>query len=506
MQTTTTSNIKNVLRHFVPTLLCDFYKVSHMPQYLPNTEKVYSTFTPRRSLIHGIDYVVAAGFQKFVKEYLVGYFGENFFSRSKDEVVAEYSRYIKYTLGVASPETKHIADLHDLGYLPIEIKAVKEGTIVPLRTPILTIENTDSRFFWVTNYLETLLSAELWKISTSATIAYHARQILNKAALDTVGDTGFVPFQGHDFSFRGMSGLFDAESSGMGHLMSFVGTDTIPAIMGHEYYYGANIEKELVGTSIPAAEHATVMANGTDEKKTILRFLREIYPTGFVSYVSDTTDFWGVIGNILTDPEVKETIMKRDGKFVIRPDSGDPVKIICGDADATNEWAKKGLIESLWDIFGGTTTSKGFKLLDSHIGAIYGDSITLSRMQEICYRLKAKGFASINCVYGIGSYTYQYNTRDTFGFAMKATAVVVKGQEIHIVKNPKTDDGTKKSNKGGIVVMEDPKTGKIVTLDGIKLNDTNVGHNMLQTIFKNGKLTSEETLSGIRTRLGTNLQ
>lgn len=166
---------------------------------------------------------------------------------------------------------------------------------------------------------------------------------------------------------------------------------------------------------------------------------------------------------------------------------------------------QKGLIESLWDIFGGTKTAKGFKLLDSHIGAIYGDSITLSRMQEISFKLKTKGFASINCVYGIGSYTYQYNTRDTFGFAMKATAAVIGGQEIHIVKDPKTDDGTKKSNKGGIVVMEDVKTGKITTLDGIKLKDTNVGHNMLQPIFENGKLLMEETLNGVRTRLGTNL-
>lgn len=489
--------------HFIPTLLCDFYKVSHRDQYLPRTTLVYSTWVPRRSLLEDVDFTVVFGFQKFIKEYLINFFNKNFFAQPKEKIVADYARYIKYTLGVETPYTKHLEDLHDLGYLPIKIKALKEGTIVPMRTPILTIQNTDPRFFWLTNYFETIMSTESWKISTSATIAYKARQILNKYAMETVGDTSFVPFQGHDFSMRGMSGLYDAESSGMGHLLSFVGTDTIPAIMGAEYYYGANIEKELVGTSIPAAEHATVCANGMDEKQTILRFINEIYPKGFVSYVSDTWDFWGNIEKNLTDPEVHKAIMSRDGKFVIRPDSGDPVKIICGDPDATNEFEKMGLIESLWKIFGGTETSKGFKLLDSHIGAIYGDSITLDRMVQICEGLKAKGFASINCVYGIGSFTYQYNTRDTLGFAAKATVVVVDGIETSIFKDPKTDNGTKKSNRGGVIVMEDPKSGKIITKDNLKLADTNVSYNMMQDLFENGKLLVEENWSGIKTRLGT---
>lgn len=491
--------------HLNAMLLCDFYKVSHRAQYLPKTQKVYSTWTPRKSLNPKIDYVVSAGFQKFYKQYLIDFFNTNFFSQPKEEVVNEYKRYIKFTLGIDNPDVAHIEALHDLGYLPVKIKSLKEGTIVPLRTPMMTIENTDARFFWITNYLETLLSSELWKVANSATLAYKARSILNKYAMDTVGDTSFVPFQGHDFSMRGMSGLYDAESSGIGHLMSFVGTDTIPAIMGAERWYGANIEKELVGTSIPAAEHATVCANGMDEKSTILRFLKEIYPNGYVSFVSDTWDFWNVIGNILTDKEVKETIMTRNGKFVIRPDSGDPVKIICGNSDAENKWEKMGLIESLWTIFGGTTSSKGFKMLDEHIGAIYGDSITLERMEAICEGLKAKGFASTNCVYGIGSFTYQYNTRDTLGFAMKATLVVVDGVETHIFKDPKTDSGTKKSNRGGVIVMEDPSTGKIITKDQISLKDLDVSYNMLTTTFENGKLVFEDTWSNIKSRLGTSL-
>lgn len=491
--------------HLNAMLLCDFYKLSHMVQYLPGTEKVYSTWTPRRSLNPNIDFVVAAGFQKFTQQYLIEFFRDNFFSVPKEIVVAQYKRIVKNTLGVENPATAHIEALHDLGYLPIKIKALREGTIVPLRTPIMTIENTDSRFFWLTNYLETLLSSELWKITTSATIAYKARTILNKYAMETVGDTGFVPFQGHDFSMRGLSGLQDAESSGIGHLMSFVGTDTIPAILGAERYYGANVEKELVGCSVPAAEHATICANGMDEKATFKRFLTELYPTGIVSIVSDTWDFWNVVGNVLTDPEMKEIIMKRNGKLVIRPDSGDPVKILVGNPEAENEWERMGLIESLYKIFGGTKTSKGFIVLDEHIGAIYGDSITLERMEAICSGLKAKGFASINCVYGIGSYTYQYVTRDTLGFAMKATLVVVNGQEHHIYKDPKTDNGTKKSNRGGVIVMEDPHTGKIVTKDQVALKDLDVSYNMLTTIFENGKMVYTDTWSNIKSRLGTSL-
>ncbi len=491
--------------HLNAMLLCDFYKLSHRVQYLPKTEKVYSTWVPRRSLIENIDFVVVAGFQKFVQEYLIGFFNDYFFGVAKEQVVAEYKRIVKYTLGVENPETTHIEELHDLGYLPIKIKALREGTVVPLRTPIMTIENTEPRFFWLTNYLETLLSSELWKMSTSATTAYKARTILNKYAMETVGDTSFVPFQGHDFSMRGLSGLHDAESSGIGHLMSFVGTDTIPAILGAEKYYGANVEKELVGCSVPAAEHSCICANGMDEKATFKRFLTELYPTGIISIVSDTWDFWNVIGNILPDTEMKSIIMKRNGKLVIRPDSGDPVKVLVGNPDAENKWEKMGLIESLWTIFGGTESSKGFKVLDEHIGAIYGDSITLARMEAICEGLKAKGFASINCVYGIGSYTYQYVTRDTFGFAMKATLVVVDGKEHHIYKDPKTDSGTKKSNKGGVIVMEDPKTGLIVTKDQIALKDLDVSYNMLTTVFEDGKLVYKDTWSNIKSRLGTSL-
>lgn len=480
-------------------LLADFYKLSHRAQYPENTQTVYSTWTPRASRFPGITEVVSFGTQAFIKEYLMDYFKTNFFSRPKTEVVNEYSRIIKYTLGDNNPDTSHIEALHDLGYLPLEIKALAEGTVVPLRTPIMTIQNTQPKFFWLTNYIETLASTELWPPATSATIALAYKKLLTKYAKETGGDTGFVPFQAHDFSMRGMSSLRSGMLSGMGHLTSFVGTDTIPAIGGAEKYYNANVEKELVGTSIPATEHSVECTYGNDLNY-IRNMVTKVYPAGFVSVVSDGYDYWNVIGNVL--PQLKNEIMARNGKVVIRPDSGDPVKIICGDPNGATELERKGTIEALWDLFGGTTTSKGYKLLDNHIGCIYGDAITLERCEEICEKLKIKGFASTNMVYGVGSFTYQYNTRDTFGFALKSTLCVIDGDEKQIFKDPKTDNGIKKSQKGRVAVyMEE---GQVKFKDQLMLNEELDG-DMLNTVFYNGLLMNETTFAEIRERINGKL-
>jgi len=490
----------NVMDSLSAALLCDFYKLAHRPMYPQGMEVVYSTWTPRASRMRGVDQVVAFGAQAFIKDKLISLLNKNFFKRDKDAVMAEFKRIIKFTLGDQNPDTAHLEALHDLGYLPLSIKALPEGTVVPLRVPTLTIQNTDSRFFWLTNYIETLASCELWQASTSATIAREYRRILDKAAMETVGNTDFVMFQGHDFSMRGMSSLASAISSGMGHLLSFVGTDTVPAIQAAEYLYKANVEKELVGTSIPASEHSIQCAYG-DDMEYFRRLINEVHPNGFVSIVSDGYDFWDVIGRVI--PALKADIMARKGgpvgdKVVIRPDSGDPVLIVCGDPNGKTELERKGAVEALWDIFGGTITEKGYKLLDSHIGLIYGDAITLLRAQEIIDRLKAKGFASINVVFGIGSYTYQYNTRDTFGYALKSTMCVIKGQEKQIFKDPKTDDGTKKSQKGRVVVLKDGKSFKF--MDGLSLQD-NVAADQLQEVFRDGKLLIDESFEEIRARL-----
>jgi nicotinamide phosphoribosyltransferase len=482
------------MKNLSAALLCDFYKLAHRAMYPQGTEVVYSTWTPRASRMNGVNEVIVFGNQAFVKEFLIDFFNENFFDRDKQEVIAEYERFVKYTLGAPNPDSSHLAALHDLGYLPLLVKAVPEGTSLPLRCPALTIQNTDKRFFWLTNYIETLASCELWPAYTSATIANEYRKILNKAAMKTVGNTEFVPFQGHDFSMRGMSGLQAAIKSGMGHLTSFCGTDTAPSILAVEAYYGGNIEKQLIGTSIPASEHSIQCAYGND-KLYFHELICRVHPTGFVSIVSDGYDFWEVIRTVL--PSLKQEIMARDGKVVIRPDSGDPVLIVCGDPDAPEgSLERKGAVEALWDIFGGTTTAMGYKVLDSHIGLIYGDAITLRRCQEIVDRLAEKGFASINVVFGIGSYTYQYNTRDTFGFALKSTACVINGLEKQIFKDPKTDDGIKKSQKGRVIVYRDGD-GKIVFKDGFPLG-TELNADLLRPIFKDGKALNVQSFEEIR--------
>lgn len=487
-----------------PILLKDGYKVGHKFQYPEGTTLVYSNLTPRKSRSQEVNEIVFFGLQYFIKEYLIRQFNEDFFKRPKAEVLEEYARRMDSYLGKDSISYRHIADLHDLGYLPLEIKALPEGSLVPMRVPIFTIRNTQPAFFWLTNMLETVLSAILWKPSTSATTAFEYLRTFTRYARETVGeDLSFIPWQGHDFSFRGMSGIEDAVMSGAGHLLSFSGTDTIPAIDFLETYYRADCEKELIGGSVPATEHS-VMCMGTQdgEIRTFERLIEDIYPAGIISIVSDTWDFWQVITEFL--PVLKPKIVARAGKVVIRPDSGDPVKIIVGDEDALPGSPEyKGAIECMWEIFGGTITPMGYKLLDSHIGLIYGDSITTERQLAILEGLKKKGFASYNVVLGIGSYTYEFVTRDTFGFAMKATYGEVKGVGRDIFKDPKTDDGTKKSAKGLMQVYRDPSTGKLTLKDQCTWEEEGKGE--LKTVFKDGKIVVDWTLAEIRERVKNQL-
>ncbi|MBC8032966.1 MAG: nicotinate phosphoribosyltransferase [Chitinophagaceae bacterium] len=488
-----------------PILLKDGYKVGHKFQYPEGTTLVYSNLTPRKSRNEAINDVVFFGLQYFIKEYLIRQFNENFFNRPKADVISEYARRMDNYLGKDSITYTHIEQLHDLGYLPLEIKALPEGTMVPVKVPLFTIKNTSDNFFWLTNMLETLMSAILWKPCTTATTSFQYLTTFTKYARETVGeDISFIPWQGHDFSFRGMSGIEDAVMSGAAHLLSFAGTDTIPAIDFLEDYYNADCEKELIGGSVPATEHS-VMCMGTqdDEIKTFERLISEVYPSGVVSIVSDTWDFWQVITEFL--PQLKTKILNRNGKVVIRPDSGDPVKIIVGDDSApAGSPQYKGAIECLWEVFGGTITDKGYKLLDGHIGLIYGDSITTERQVSILEGLKQKGFASYNVVLGIGSYTYEYVTRDTYGFAMKATYGEVDGAGRDIFKDPKTDDGTKKSAKGLMQIYRNKTTGKLELKDQCTWEQEAEGE--LKTVFKDGKLMVDCSLGEVRARLKSNLK
>ncbi|QCE40736.1 nicotinate phosphoribosyltransferase [Psychroserpens sp. NJDZ02] len=479
-----------------PLLYTDGYKVDHRRQYPDKTTLVYSNWTPRMTRIKGVDQVVLFGLQYFIKKYMIADFNANFFKQPKADVCKKYQRRINNYLGENSVGIQHIEDLHDLGYLPMVIKALPEGVSVPIKVPMLTMYNTKAEFFWLTNYFETILSTTLWLPCNSATIAKQYRKILDKYANETSSVLEFVDWQGHDFSMRGMGGLEAATVSSAGHLLSFTGTDTIPTIDFLEDYYNANSDTELVGGSVAATEHSVMcMGTNTGEQETFKRLITEVYPNGIVSIVSDTWDLWKVLTEYL--PNLKEDVLARNGKVVIRPDSGDPADIICGNPNGKTEAAKKGVVQLLWDIFGGTTNNKGCKELDSHIGAIYGDSITIDRATEICERLKQNGFASTNVVLGIGSFTYQYNTRDTFGFAMKATYGEVDGESREIYKNPITDDGTKKSAKGLIKIVKE--NGDYALVDQVSWEEEQKGE--LKEVFRDGELLVDDSLGEIRQRI-----
>lgn len=445
------------------------------------------------------------GLQHFIVEVLIGQFQNEFFNLPKKYVVSRYKHRMDTALGPDSIPVDHIEALHDLGYLPLEICALPEGSFVPEKIPVLTIINTRPEFAWLTNYMETMISACLWKSCTSATISAAYKQLLMNAAIKS-GNEGFVQFQGHDFSFRGMSGLNDAALTGVGHLLSFVGTDTVAAIDTAEEYYYANAEQELIGCSVPATEHSVMcMGHSEGEFETFRRLVEELYPKGIVSIVSDSWDFWRVLTDYL--PRLKETIMAREGKVVIRPDSGDPVEIICGMAvypdngPGTVKPEDLGAIRILWNVFGGTVNEKGYKELDPHIGLIYGDSITLDRADRITKRLMEMAFASTNVVFGIGSYTYQYVTRDTLGFAMKATAGIVKGEVREIFKDPVTDNGLKKSARGFLRVVKHPEAGYGL-LDRVEQSHSG---GELTPVYRDGKILSTQTLQEIREHLKSEL-
>lgn len=576
----------------------DWYKVAHRAQYPQGTEVIFSNFTPRSAKYfkQGLpkntkydDKIVVFGLQGFIKWYLIDLWNETFFKQPLEKVLNDYQRRVELSLGEGVITFDHIEELHKLGYLPIEIKALPEGTRSPIGVPVYTIHNTHPDFFWLTNYLESVMSSETWKPMTVATIAYEYSRLCNEYAELTCDSNNHVPFQCHDFSFRGMSGIFDTAQCGAGHLLSFMGTDSVLAIDYAYDYYGA---VGVISSSISASEHSTattninLIAKDTSEEERLKaesqffkRYITEIYPSGFCAYVADSYDYWGFLTTIL--PEHKDTILARDGKLVVRPDSGVPEDIICGNLQVipyVEDWHEnvvdyaehfihdlvwgrlneecdvtcggdletteifefkgkvyiayygafynrhdktyyyldeldlvkvepykltpenKGSIEVLWDIFGGTINSKGYKVLNPKVGLIYGDSITLQRLEEIFRRLESKGFSSENIVAGVGSYSYNYITRDTFGFAVKATGAIVNGDEVLVYKQPKTDSG-KNSAKGFLAIVKDPVNGELTCKDRLSFSEINRESNELKTVFMNGDLIKNEIFNDIRMRL-----
>lgn len=475
----------------------DFYKTDHANQYKEGLTTLYSNMTARsgtHSNVPNSKGIILAGVSGFCQEYLIDCFDETFFNAPKEEAVKYYETLVRVG---SDPmfSADHVRDLHDLGYLPLEIKSLPEGSFVPYRVPSVTIQNTHPDFGWLVNTIETVMSCEISSPICASTVYHAYRRIFKSYAELTCENDDHVPFQGHDFSFRGMGSRTEAAACSFATLATgSMGTDTLPALYYACDYYGADPDEFFAG-SIPATEHSVMCSGGDSDEDQIShleRLLTEVYPNGNFAAVLDTWDFWKVVTLFL--PVLKDEIMGRNGKFICRPDSGNPVHMICGNSDANTAWERAGLIETLWGIFGGTINSKGYKVLDSHIGAIYGDAITLERADDILRLLTKKGYASSNVVLGIGSFTYKYVTRDTHGMAVKATHATIAGESVNLFKDPKTDDGTKKSAKGLMMVTE---TGGIYSVKQ-ECTPKEEARGCLKTIFINSEIIDPPNLKDIR--------
>lgn len=483
-----------------PLLFTDAYKIGHQLLYPKGTQKVYSTLTPRKnSYFPWDDKMVVFGYEAFFKK-IKEQFNDGFFNLEKSEAIEPAIEVISSVMGpdVGERVRPKFEKLHDLGYLPIKVQALPEGSLVPMQVPVLTIENTDDNFYWLPGYLETSLLSETFVTSTVASTARMFKKIGARYAEKTSDNfseskPSFLDFQFHDFSERGQHGNEAAKLSGMAHLTSFTGTDVLQAVSYVKDLF--NTEKvDLIGASVLATEHSVMEVLGTNQKKAYQELI-ENNPEGILSVVSDTYDYWEVVDEVL--PALKEQVLARNGKLVIRPDSLDDVKQ--GLVDTLN---------SLWNTFGGEINSKGYKVLDSHIGLLHGEGVTLDNIEEYMDAIVEAGFSTENIVFGVGAYVYSVlASRDSFGQALKATSATVSGEERAVFKDPKTKtESFKKSLKGRVVVSG--KSGSYTVEDGFDTQSASQEENQLKTIFspEEGFLLNDITdFSLIRSRINKEL-
>lgn len=517
-----------------PLYETDMYKIGHKAMLAKGTTKLYGTWIPRKLnyLPKEITRIMSAG-QQFMIRWLHSNFQENFFDQSIN-VAEKFIDDMSKALGMKY-DGQHFLNLHKLGYLPIKIKSLPEGISTNPNIPHMTFINTHDDYAWLVLFLETYISKLAWRLPTAATIAQQYRKVTTEWVTKTDKDRLFlVDYMCHDFHARGGS-PFDSLAVGLAHNLSFKGSDTLNTIPASRYFYDEP-EDSVSIESVNASEHSCSCTKifTVGEKQMITDWL-QIFPKGILSIVADTFDLWKLITEYL--PANKEAIMARDGKVVIRPDSGDPVDIICGKVLHVDDYYNggaywdvkgrditpeiKGVVELLWDVFGGTVNEQGYKVLDPHCGAIYGDAINLERQQQIYSRLAAKGFAATNIILGVGSYQYIGSiTRDSAGYAAKAGWFEVEEEFLsdpykvkttyNIYKDPVTDNGTKKSLKGLLQVegVNTYKGSDKIKTDYIVLQECTPeqeSQGLLQTIYENGNFFNQTTLTEIRERINKNL-
>lgn len=553
--------------------LADVYKNSHI-LFLPPRDQLSDmvvNFTARSAKYSNIpkkyfnNKIVMYGLQYVIKYYLIE-LANDFFCREKTLLIKNYKNRFEHILNRTDlPEPEHFAALHDLRYLPLEIRALPEGELVDIGVPLFTCTATEKGYDWLALYVESALISLSWKMITSATTGYYLRKILSSYAEKTNVPDYFVDIQAHDFSFRGNCGIVDSVTTSSGFSLSFVGSDTTPVIDFYNYYYRGGSYKGQIISSVIATEHNVTTLHGQEGELNFIKDLIVKFKDNVISIVSDTYDYFNVVKYFCSD-EIKDIVMKRGettgvfSRVVLRPDSGEPLSIICGVKssvidieDINNEHSKfnyydeflnklnnlttknvilkypdnkyylfevehlkkllindnsvedltllstpinpfelytkeewEGSISSLWEAYGGEIDKDGYKHLCPKIGIIYGDGINLNMADKICEELVKQGFATDCVVFGIGAYTFQNASRDTYSIAYKATTVTYNDKQIDLIKKPKTDpDGTKTSATGYLKVIKDDD-GNYILLQNQTKEESLTGE--LKPVFRNSNL------------------
>lgn len=460
-----TSNFNNLI------LNSDSYKTSHWVQYPAGSEYMSSYVEARRG-----DYdVVFFGLQAFIKEYLSKPITQQDIDEA--ELVIQAHGLTFNRAGWELLFKKHG------GYLPLRIEAVAEGSIVPVSNVVCQVVNTDPEFYWLPSYIETALLRAIWYPSTVASVSRYCKGII-KDALEKSADTlESLPFKLHDFGARGASSFESVALGSLAHLVNFSGTDSMTALVAASRWYG--MDKDMPAFSIPAAEHSTMTAWGRDGETAAFANMIEQFggKDKAFSVVSDSYDLWNAIDNIWGDT-LKEDVKNMGGTLVIRPDSGEPTKVV------------REALERLAVKFGTTTNSKGYKVLPEYVRIIQGDGISAQTLSKIVDAIMNAGFSAENITFGMGGGLLQQVNRDTMSWAMKASAISINGEWKEIYKDPITSH-SKRSKKGVLALIK----GSDGSLKTIKANELKAGtDNLLRDVFIDGKLLIDDSLTVIRKR------
>ena len=448
----------------------DSYKVSMFKQYPAGTTGVYSYIESRGGRY---DRTVFFGLQAFIKEYLLEPITQADIDIA-DEILTAHGEPFN------RQGWEYILSVHN-GYLPVVIHAVPEGTVVPVKNVLATIENTDPQCFWLTTWLETALLRAVWYPTTVASQSYTIKQVILDF-LERTGDPSLIDFKLHDFGARGVSSLESAGIGGAAHLVNFMGTDTITGLLYAREYYNAGV----AGFSIPAAEHSTITSWGRDGEVDAYRNMLTNFakPGSIVAIVSDSYDVFNAASKLWGE-QLKEEVIKSGATVVIRPDSGDP-EMVC-----------RKLVQILHEKFGAVKNDKGFFVLNN-VRLIQGDGVNESTIRNILGSFMAYGYSADNIAFGMGGALLQQVDRDTQKFAMKCSAAQINGEWVNVQKDPVTDSG-KKSKAGRVTLWESGGEFTSAVDQPKGWTDRGLGWNpALVEVFRDGKLITEYTFEDVR--------